>query len=47
MIGLTNGTYQVSVVPTDEEYNMTVISNAEVSASDTTDIGTIDLVNPE
>lgn len=47
MIGLTSGTYQVSVVPSSSDHNMTVISNVEVAAPDTTDLGQIDLNTPE
>lgn len=43
MIGLPSDTYQVSVVPSEEEYSTYIRSNVEVSAPDTTDIGTIDL----
>ncbi len=43
MIGLENGTYQVSVVPSVEGYNSEVISNIEVVAPDTTFIETVTL----
>lgn len=43
MIGLLSGTYQVSVVPTNDENSMTVISNVEVNAPNTTHVGTITL----
>jgi hypothetical protein len=47
MIGVPSGTYQVSIVPTNEDYNSTVISNVEVVAPDTTQLGTIDLEDGE
>ncbi|MFO7800146.1 MAG: DUF4382 domain-containing protein [Rhodohalobacter sp.] len=43
MIGLLDGTYQVSVAPSMEEYNSEVISNIEVTAPDTTFIDTVTL----
>ena len=43
MIGLLNGTFQVSVVPSVEGYNSEVISNIEVTAPDTTLIDTVSL----
>jgi hypothetical protein len=44
MIGIPSGTYQVSILPADEDlYNRTVVSNVEVTAPDTTSIGTISL----
>ena len=43
MIGLLPGSYQVSVMPMNGENSMTVISNVEVSSTDTTNIGTVSL----
>ncbi len=43
LIGLENGTYQVSIVPSVEGYNSEVVSNIEVSAPDTTFIDTVTL----
>jgi hypothetical protein len=48
MIGIPSGTYQVSVVPADEDlFNRTVISNVEVTAPDTTFLDTISLEDAE
>ncbi len=44
MIGLLTGSYQVSVVPsTNDENSPVVVSNVQVTAPDTTSIGTITL----
>lgn len=43
MIGLPPDNYQVSMEPTNTEYNMTVISDVEVTAPDTTRLNTITL----
>jgi hypothetical protein len=43
MIGIPSGTYQVSVEPTHDDYNRTVLSDIEVTAPDTTFVGTIEL----
>ncbi|MCC5940833.1 MAG: DUF4382 domain-containing protein [Balneolaceae bacterium] len=43
MIGLLSGTYQVSIVPTNGENSMTILSNVQVSAPDTTNVGTVTL----
>ncbi len=46
MIGIPSGTYQVSILPADEDlYNRTIVSNVEVMSPDTTNIGTISLDN--
>jgi len=43
LIGLTSGTYDLSVTPTDEGLSPTVMPNINVIAPDTTSVGTIDL----
>ncbi|PKD43599.1 hypothetical protein CWD77_08505 [Rhodohalobacter barkolensis] len=43
IIGLQSGSYQISVKPSSEDFNSTVISNIEVSAPDTTVIDTVSL----
>lgn len=43
MIGLPPDSYQVSIEPTGDVYNMTVISDVEVTAPDTTQLETINL----
>lgn len=43
LIGLLSGSYQVSILPGNGENSLTVISDVEVTAPDTTDLGTITL----
>ena len=47
LIGLTSGTYDLSVSPTDDTLNPTVVANVSVVAPDTTSVGTISLVANE
>lgn len=47
MIGIPSGTYQVSIVPSSENYSSTIVSNIEVVAPDTTQLGTIELEDSE
>jgi hypothetical protein len=47
LIGLTSGTYDLSVTPADEELSPTVMPNVNVIAPDTTSVGTIDLLSIE
>ncbi len=41
IIGLASGTYQVSVIPSEDGYTPVVLSDVEVNAPDETDVGTI------
>lgn len=43
LIGLTSGTYDLSVSPTDDTLNPTVVANVSVVAPDTSSVGTISL----
>jgi hypothetical protein len=43
LIGLPADTYQVSIIPTHEDYSPAVVSNVEVSVAETTETGTITL----
>jgi len=47
LIGLTSGTYDLSVTPADEGLNPTVMPNVNVIAPDTTSVGTIELQGVE
>ena len=47
LIGLTSGTYDLSVTPTDETLNTTVVPNVSVVAPDTTTVETIELQGSE
>jgi hypothetical protein len=45
LIGLPSDTYQISILPTHEDYNTTVVSGVEVSVGETTEMGTITIEN--
>lgn len=47
LIGLEEGTYTVSADPSDENYQSADTTGVEVTAGETTDIGTIDLPEQE
>jgi hypothetical protein len=40
LIGLPSDTYQVSIIPTHEDYNTAVVSGVEVTVGETTNMGT-------
>jgi len=43
IIGLPSGTYQVSIVPSEDGFGSAVVPNVSVTSRDTTDIGTVEL----
>jgi len=45
LVGLTGGTYNVAIIPTNTSYQDTTISDVQVSVGESTDIGTIDYTN--
>ncbi len=41
LIGLPSDTYQLSIIPTNDDYNNAVVSGVEVTVGETTEVGTI------